>query len=97
MEVILHQNFKKKFKKLTPKIQDQFFERVGLFLRDEFHSLLNNHSVERAYPHWRSINITGDYRALFEIKEDLVVFMKIGTHSDDNYSVIGGIRMTMTV
>ncbi len=83
MEAILHQSFKKKFRKLPPKIQQRFFERVELFLNDKFHPVLNNHSVAAAYPGWRSINITGDYRALYEEKDDdVVVFTKIGTHSE---------------
>jgi len=83
MEVILHKNFQKKLDKLPPKIQDKFFDRVDLFIKDKFNPVLNNHSVEAAYPKWRSINVTGDYRALFEEKgESLAVFMTIGTHSE---------------
>lgn len=71
------------FKKLPPKIQNKFQERLDLFEHDSFHPLLNNHSVDEVYPNWRSINVTGDYRALFEHKnKNSVVFMKIGTHSD---------------
>ena len=83
MEIRLHKNFKKKFKKLSPKIKQNYFERVGIFLKEPFHPILSNHSVDFIYPGWRSINITGDYRVLFEPKnEDMVVFMKIGTHSE---------------
>ena len=83
MKIDLHKNFKKKFKKLSPKIKRNYFERVELFLKDPFDLKLNNHSVGYIYPNWRSINITGDYRVLFEPKDDeLVVFMKIGTHSE---------------
>jgi addiction module RelE/StbE family toxin len=83
MEPVLHKRFKKQFKKLPQKVQRRFFERVELFLKDRFHPLLNNHSVDSAYPGWRSINITGDYRALYEpTTEDAIVFMKIGTHSE---------------
>ena len=58
-------------------------EEGTLLIREAFHPLLHNHSVEPAYPNWRSINITGDYRALYEVlKEGSVVFMKIGTHAD---------------
>lgn len=64
------------------KIQDRFKERLDIFLANMFHPMLNNHSVEQTYPGWRSINITGDYRALYEVKEHTIVFMKIGTHSE---------------
>jgi addiction module RelE/StbE family toxin len=83
MRLVLHKNFKKQFDKLPFKVQRQFLKRVELFLQDKFNPILNNHSVNAAYPGWRSINITGDYRALYEqVNEELVVFMKIGTHSD---------------
>ena len=83
MEVILHKNFKKKFQKLPLKIKQQYFERVELFLKNKFDSSLNNHSVDPIYPGWRSINITGDYRVLFEEKSDnVVMFMRIDTHSE---------------
>jgi len=82
MRPYYHPRFEKKFRKLPKKIQDQFEERLVIFLRDMFSPILNNHSVESAYPGWRSINITGDYRALFEIKDNTVVFTKIGTHSE---------------
>lgn len=82
MEPILHKNFKKMFKSLFPKIQEQFFARLELFIKDKYNPVLNNHSVDQAYPGWRSINVTGDYRALYEVKnDDTIVFMKIGTHS----------------
>ena len=83
MRPYYHPGFKKQFRKLPKKIQDRFEERLVIFLQNMFHPLLNNHSVEAAYPGWRSINITGDYRALFEIKDkNTAVFMKIGTHPE---------------
>jgi len=83
MRPLYHPNFKNNFGKLPRKVQDSFEKRLDIFLDNMFHPLLNNHSVDSAYPGWRSINVTGDYRALFEIKEkDMIVFMKIGTHSE---------------
>ena len=83
MEIILHKKFKKKFKKLSPKIKRNYYEKVEIFLKDPFSQILNNHSVDYIYPGWRSVNITGDYRVLFEPQnDDIVSFMKIGTHSE---------------
>ena len=83
MRIRYHKRFLKTFQKLPGKVQEQFFERLELFQREPFHRLLHNHSVEPAYPNWRSINITGDYRALYEVQEEgAVIFMKIGTHSE---------------
>ncbi|MDP3996516.1 MAG: type II toxin-antitoxin system mRNA interferase toxin, RelE/StbE family [bacterium] len=83
MRIELHRNFLKSYVKLPRKIQEKFKERRNLFIENMFHPTLDNHSVEPTYPNCRSINITGDYRALFEIRgKDMVVFTKIGTHSE---------------
>jgi len=82
MEVKFHNNFKKKFKKIPVKIQEQFYERLDLFFQDKFDKTLNNHSVDKAFPNCKSINITGDYRAIFTDQNDLIIFITIGTHSE---------------
>ena len=83
MTVLLHKTFKKNFEKLPFKVQEQFRERLRIFLNNKFEKTLNNHSVSKVFPDCRSINITGDYRAVFrEDSEDMVRFMNIGTHSE---------------
>jgi len=82
MRVFLHKNFEKRFVKLPSKIKEQFKVRRNLFLADPFHPQLNNHSVEHAYPGCRSINITGDYRAIFSESDDSALFVNIGTHAE---------------
>ena len=82
MKILFHKKFYKDFDKIPRKIQSQFFDRVELFEIDPTHSSLNNQSIDAVYPGWRSINITGDYRALFDPKlHDVVLFMRIGTHA----------------
>jgi len=46
------------------------------------HPLLNNHDVSKVYTGCRSINITGDYRAIFQDEGEIVIFITIGTHSE---------------
>jgi addiction module RelE/StbE family toxin len=83
MRIDYHKKFLKSYDKLPPKIKSKFAIRLRFFSQEPFLPMLNNHSVESVYPGWRSINITGDYRALYEQKsKDLVVFMEIGTHSE---------------
>jgi len=83
MTVRYHSRFLKTFRKLPAPIQDKFLARLSIFQLEPFHPLLNNHSLDAAYRNWRSLNVTGDYRALFEeVDDDTVVFMKIGTHSE---------------
>jgi len=82
MEVKFHKNFKKKFNKLPVKIQKQFYERLELFFQNKFDKLLNNHSVDKAFQNCSSINVSGDYRAIFEDQDGLAIFITIGTHSE---------------
>jgi len=78
-----HKNFRKQFDKLSIKIQDKFEEKLDLFLQNMFHLLLNNHSLSGEYEGCRSINITGEIRAIFYVKSDSnIVFINIGSHSE---------------
>ncbi len=82
MDAYLHRTFIKKFNKLPLKIQAKFGERLELFLKDPVNEVLNNHSVEKAFPECRSINVTGDYRAVYKQEGDTAFFVNIGTHSE---------------
>jgi len=63
-------------------VNARFDERMELFLKNPTHFSLNNHSVDRVYSGCRSINITGDYRAIFFMKEGVAIFVNVGTHSE---------------
>lgn len=81
MRVDYQKSFLKALNKLPAAVEEKFYERLELFQINQAHPLLRNHSVEPAYPGCKSINITGDYRAIFRQKDDLTVFLYIGTHS----------------
>lgn len=83
MIIHLHKNFEKKFKKFSQKLREKFKERRNLFLEDITHPLLNNHSLTGDRAGQWSINITGDWRAVYVFeKDDVVVFIDIDTHSN---------------
>jgi addiction module RelE/StbE family toxin len=82
LSIYRHRNFVKQFKKLPRKVQVKFEERIKLFVDNPFIEILNNHSVEKKFPECRSINITGDYRAIYKYENDSVLFVNIGTHSE---------------
>jgi len=82
MQIVFHGAFKKKFKKLSLKVQNRFYDRLFVFENDKFNPVLNNHNVEKRFPDCRSINITGDYRAIFKEKGNVCTFVNIGTHSE---------------
>jgi len=83
MNIILHRNFEKKFIKLYSKIQESFKKRRDLFLKNPLHPLLNNHPLTGDRKGQWSINVTGDWRAIYVFKnEDTIVFVDIDTHSN---------------
>ncbi len=83
MRVDYSKRFLKDIKKCSSKIRLAFAARLELFIEDKFHFLLNNHSLTGEYAGCRSINITGDIRAVFEEydKGQTIYFITIGSHS----------------
>ena len=83
MIVIYSKKFKKSYQKLPSKVQEQFKRRQNLFLSEPFGPILNNHPLHEPYAGCRSINVTGDYRAIFYHEtEDVIRFIIIGTHHE---------------
>lgn len=83
MAVKFSRRFSKQYDKCSPKVRQAFHNRLDLFLQDKFNPLLHNHALIGKYSGYRSINITGDWRALFqELEGDKIIhFDAIGTHS----------------
>jgi len=82
MEVGFRKHFRKQFDKLPKKTQEFFYERLDIFLLDQFDPVLNNHRLHGKFKNLRSINITGDIRATYEqVDDNKVVFSMIASHS----------------
>ncbi|MDD5731376.1 MAG: type II toxin-antitoxin system mRNA interferase toxin, RelE/StbE family [Patescibacteria group bacterium] len=73
--------FDKAFKKCPQEIKDRFIERLEIFKSDKYDPILKNHSLSGKLNGLRSINVSGNYRAIFEEKSDDIIFIAIGTHS----------------
>ena len=82
MQLLTHKNFDKAYAKLPDKVKAKFKLRRNLFLVNEFNPVLNNHPLSGEFFGFRSINITGDYRAIYMERGNVVIFLKIGTHSE---------------
>lgn len=82
MRILFKKSFKKGYKGLQLRVRDAFNERLDLFTENNFHLLLNNHSLHGEYDGCRSINITGDIRAIYYRDCDTATFIRIGTHSE---------------
>lgn len=82
MQPDYHKHFKKQYGKLPLKMRERFKERLRIFNSDPFAIELNNHTLHGKYVGCRSINVTGDLRAVYEVRKDGVRFLNIGTHSE---------------
>ncbi|HLC64232.1 MAG TPA: type II toxin-antitoxin system mRNA interferase toxin, RelE/StbE family [Patescibacteria group bacterium] len=83
MEIKYSKRFIKEFKKCPPKVKSAFYKRLELFVKDKDHPLLHNHGLSGQLKDYRSINVDGDYRALFQEFDNgqTVYFVIIGSHS----------------
>ena len=82
MKVIFTKNFQKQYYNLPIKIQNKFDERLTIWQQDPLAPNLHDHALIGKYQGYRSINITGDIRALYTKKgSTIVIFGFIGSHS----------------
>ena len=82
LQIDYSSKFLKQYAKVSDKIQTAVKERMALFEEDFYHPLLRNHELEGKYAGYRSINITGDWRALYRISDNKILFDLLGTHSE---------------
>jgi len=86
MNIKYSATFRKQYKKAPTKIQEKVKERISLFVKDPTNQTLNNHALTGKFQGYRSINITGDWRAIYSVRTDLksnqvCYFELVGTHS----------------
>ena len=83
MKIVYHRTFLRRFKKLAKKEKQKTKKQLVVFLEDEFNPILNNHPLKGKFLGYRSINITGDLRAVYKSKDkNTRVFVVIDTHSN---------------
>jgi len=85
MRVDYSKKFIKQFDKAPKKIRDQVTNRIELFSKHPTDPILHNHSLVGKFLGFKSINITGDWRAIYKEagNQDIQVciFEFLGTHS----------------
>lgn len=83
MKIIPSKRFDKKVIKLPLPIQKELIKRLTLFTEDPFSRILNNHPLQGNKKQYRSINITGDYRLIYELYDtDMARLIDIDKHSN---------------
>lgn len=83
MRIEYSKKFIKEFKKCPNKIKEAFKKRLLVFIDNEYDPTLNNHCLSGELKDYRSINITGDWRAIFQKidAKEIAYFVAIGTHN----------------
>lgn len=82
LKISYSNRFIKDFKNAPFKIRVAFKERLEIFIKDKLNPILNNHKLNGELKNYRSLNVTGDWRAVFSEnnKDREVAFHLLGTH-----------------
>jgi addiction module RelE/StbE family toxin len=83
MIVVPTKHFKKKAAKLPKSIKIKLAERICFFMDEPKNIVLNNHQLNGKYSGYRSINVTGNYRIIYEeLGDGSMRLIDIGTHGE---------------
>ena len=83
MQAFTSRNYDKKVGKIDAGLYKKLNERLALFLVNPQDPLLYNHALHGKRKHQRSINITGDWRLIFEQLDSRTVrLIDIDTHAN---------------
>ncbi len=78
--------FYKLYKKVDVRIRKEVDRKIKIFQQDHLNLELNNHALREEYEGFRSIDITNDYRAIYEEmqsgEEPIAYFFLLGTHDE---------------
>jgi len=82
MQIKFSKIFEKQLGKAPVSVTLVFEERFQIFLLNKQSPILNNHQLKGKYQGFKSINVGGDWRAIFqELSNGDVYFAFFGTHS----------------
>jgi addiction module RelE/StbE family toxin len=78
--------FYKLYKKTDVRIRNEVDRKIKIFQKDHMNKALNNHPLRHEYAGFRSIDITNDYRVIYEEvesgEESIAYFFMLGTHKE---------------
>lgn len=78
--------FLAKVKKADVRIYKSLKEKIAIFIKDPNDSRLDNHELHEEWEGFRSIDITADWRAIYEEideGEEIVAYFEVlGTHEE---------------
>ncbi|MFH1456632.1 MAG: type II toxin-antitoxin system mRNA interferase toxin, RelE/StbE family [Patescibacteria group bacterium] len=84
MQIEYSKKFVKKYKKCPNKIKTALKNRLKIFIKNQHDPTLNNHDLSGKYKNYKSINITSDWRAIYQEYNNgkIAYFIILGTHSE---------------
>jgi addiction module RelE/StbE family toxin len=82
MQFVTSKKFDKNFSRLPKKIKNQAINQFQKFIMDPMEESLNNHKLHGKWSKYRSINITGNIRAVYFQENNVAIFVDIGYHSE---------------
>lgn len=87
MKIQYDPDFIKSLKKVNVRIRKNFEEKIRIFLTNPYDLSLNNHFLRESFQGFRSIDVTADYRTVYEEiieeeEETVAYFTLIGTHKE---------------
>ena len=86
MTIQYNPGFLDKLKSVNVRVRKSFHEKINLFRKDPSNARLRNHALEGVYIGFKSIDITNDYRAIYEEvaigEETIAYFTLLGTHKE---------------
>lgn len=86
MKVRFSKEFIKKYKKVNAKIRKRVDKQILIFESNPKEPSLRNHPLRNEWLGYQSIDITADYRAIYEevgTGEDVIAyFVDLGTHKE---------------
>jgi addiction module RelE/StbE family toxin len=74
-------SFIKQAKLLNAATRQKLLQRIELFSNNPLDPVLRNHPLKGKYKDYRSIDVTGDIRALYLARGTEAIFDAVGTHS----------------
>ena len=78
--------FYEQYKKANVRIRNRFDQQLENFRKNPNDPQLNNHELKDDYEDYRSIDVTSDWRAIYEEIEEgrklTIYFVLLGTHKE---------------
>jgi addiction module RelE/StbE family toxin len=73
--------FKKAWKKLPKNIREKAENVILMLVSGELSPAQHDHQLHGVYQHYRSINVTPDWRIVYRKETDTLHLFAIGTHA----------------